>query len=167
MQTVSLSKCFFYQCNSLLQCLLVYCCVQTADMTVPLPSNANQLDLMEEAMEELAIENTGGKATDKTYKPAKEKRKSTSSKRSYHKKTPLDHKEQLTNPNLKSIKVPVVFSDSEDDSLGSKPVIGRHKLPMSPGRSSISSNITSEESEDDFLILDMPTSSRMVCHKCF
>jgi len=147
--------------------LYAYSCIQTTDMTVPLPSNANQFDLMEEAMEELTIENTDGKATDKTYKPAKEKRKSTSSKRSYHKKTLLNQKEQLTNPNLKSIKVPVVFSDSEDDSLGSKPVTGRHKLPMSPGRSSISSNMTSEESEDDFLILDMPTSSRMVCRECF
>ncbi|XP_065883382.1 autophagy-related protein 2 homolog B-like isoform X2 [Dysidea avara] len=133
----------------------------TADTTVPLPGTTNQLDLMDEAMEELAIENTGSKATNRTYRPAKEKRRSPSSKRRHHKKTPLDDKEQLTNPNLKSIKVPVVFSDSEDDSLGSKPLTGRHKLPMSPGRSSISSNMTSEESEDDFLILDMPTSSRM------
>ena len=132
-------------------------------MTVPLPSNANQLDLMDEAMEELALENTGSKATDKTYRPAKEKRRSPSAKKRHHKKTLLDDKGQLTNPNLKSIKVPVVFSDSEDDSLGSKPSAGRHKLPMSPGRSSISSNMTSEESEDDFLILDMPTSSKMVC----
>ena len=74
---------------------------------------------------------------------------------------------KLSNPNLKSIKVPVNFSDSDDDSHGavSKKVTGKHtggKYPLSPARSSMSSTVTSEESEDDFLILDLPTSSKMV-----
>ena len=74
---------------------------------------------------------------------------------------------KLSNPNLKSIKVPVNFSDSDDDSHGAvnKKITGKHAggtFPLSPARSSMSSTVTSEESKDDFLILDLPISSRMV-----
>ena len=124
------------------------------------------MDLMDDAMEELAIENTGGsKRTDKVYKPSRDKRKSPGSKRkTSYKKLSTEAKMKLSNPNLKSIKVPVNFSDSDDDSLGAinKKITGKHKFPLSPARSSMSSNVTSEESEDDFLILDLPTSSKMV-----
>lgn len=128
------------------------------------------MDLMDDAMEELAIENTGGnKRTDKVYKPSRDKRKSPGTKRkSSYKKPSTESKLKLSNPNLKSIKVPVNFSDSDDDSHGavnkkmttSKQTAG--KFPLSPARSSMSSTVTSEESEDDFLILDLPISSKMV-----
>ena len=120
-------------------------------------------------MEELAIENTGGnKRTDKMYKPSRDKRKSPGTKRkSSYKKPSTELKMKLSNPNLKSIKVPVNFSDSDDDSHGTanKKVTSKHTggtFPLSPARSSMSSTMTNEESEDDFLILDLPTSSRMV-----
>ena len=140
-----------------------------SNTSIPLPSGANQMELMDDAMEELAIENTGNsKRTDKVYKPSRDKRKSPGSKRKLsYKKLSTEAKMKLSNPNLKSIKVPVNFSDSDDDSLGAinKRTTGKHtagKFPLSPARSSMSSNVTSEESEDDFLILDLPTSSKMV-----
>ena len=128
---------------------------------------------MEDAMEELAIENTSGnKRTDKVYKPSRDKRKSPGTKRkSSSKKSYTESKMKLSNPNLKSIKVPVNFSDSDDDSHGAvnKKMTGKHtagKFPLSPARSSMSSTVTSEESEDDFLILDLPISSKMVSLVC-
>ena len=129
------------------------------------------MDLMDDAMEELAMEDTGGnKRTDKVYKPSRDKRKSPGTKRkSSYKKPPTESniKMKLSNPNLKSIKVPVNFSDSDDDSHGAaiKKVTDKRTggtFPLSPARSSMSSTVTSEESEDDFLILDLPISSKMV-----
>ena len=132
------------------------------------------MDLMDDAMEELAIENTGSnKRTDKLYKPSRDKRKSPGTKRkSSCKKPSAEIKMKLSNPNLKSIKVPVNFSDSDDDShvAVNKKLTGKHAggtFPLSPARSSMSSTMTSEESEDDFLILDLPISSRMASRTYF
>ena len=70
------------------------------------------------------------------------------------------------------MKVPVNFSDLDDDShvAVNKKLTGKHAgeiFPLSPARSSMSSTMTSEESEDDFLILDLPVSSRTVSKTCF
>ena len=126
------------------------------------------MELMDEAMEELTTENSGGnRRVDKVYKPSKDKRRSPGTKRklSSNKKPSTESKIES---NLKSIKVPVNFSDSEDESShrgSKKKLTGKRdggKYPSSPARSSMSSTMTSEESEDDFLILDLPISSRMV-----
>ena len=70
------------------------------------------------------------------------------------------------------MKVPVNFSDSYNDTrvAVNRKLTGKHArgtFPLSPARSSMSSTMTSEESEDDFLILDLPVLSRMVSKTCF
>ena len=127
------------------------------------------MDLMDDAMEEMAMEDTGvNKRTDEVYKPSRDKRKSPGTKRkSSYKKPPTESNMKMKLSNLKSIKVLVNFSDSDNDSHGAanKKVTGKRTggtFPLSPARSSMSSTVTSEESEDDFLILDLPISSRMV-----